>query len=44
MKLQLNDTFKKRAWVAMAWDERSRKACCGFVERDDFRRSNVLLN
>ena len=36
MKLELEDFFVKRAWVAMAWNARTRRSCWDFVERDDF--------
>jgi len=43
MKLQLNDTFKKRAWVLKLWDARSRKACKELVEREDFHEATFYL-
>jgi hypothetical protein len=44
MRLQLDDTFKKRAWVAMAYDARSRKACWEWVEREDFDDPTFYLS
>lgn len=43
MRLELEDSFEKRAWVAMAWDARTRKSCWDFVERDDFDEPTFYL-
>jgi len=36
MKLELEDSVLKRAWVAMAYDASSHNACWEFIEREDF--------
>ncbi len=43
MKLELEDSVRKRAWVAKAWDARFRKPCWEFVKRKDFNDPTFYL-
>ena len=44
MRLELEDSALKRAWVAIAYDARSRKACWEFIEREDFHEPRFYLS
>lgn len=43
MKLELEDSVLKRAWVLKLWDAKSRKACQELVEREDFHEPKFYL-
>ena len=43
MRLELEDSVLKRAWVLKLWDGKSRKACKELVEREDFHEATFYL-
>lgn len=43
MRLELEDSVLKRAWVLKLWDARSRKTCKELVEREDFHEATFYL-
>jgi hypothetical protein len=43
MRLDLEDSVLKRAWVLKLWDAKTRKACKELVEREDFHEPTFYL-
>jgi hypothetical protein len=43
MRLELEDSVQKRAWVLKLWDARSQKACKELVKREDFHEARFYL-
>jgi hypothetical protein len=43
MRLELEDSVLKRAWVLRFWDAKHRKACNELVEREHFHEPTFYL-